>query len=190
MNRFKIVILLGVILSLYLISLVSFIYNIDKKYKINKQINNIVVLTGNRGRLTTGLNLIANNPGSMMLITGVSKGVKYSDIIKNNNLKKDRINLGYSAKSTVGNAIETSLWIKKHNISEIILVTDNWHMQRAIILFNARMPNINILPYAINSFDFKLKDYLKFDDRTFFIYKEHIKYIASHIQVIYLRIAN
>ena len=186
MNRLKIAILLGGILILYFISLLSFIINFDKKFIIKDKINNMVILTGSPARLTSGLDLMINNPKANILITGVAKGVKYSDIVKNSYIKEDRIDLGYNAKSTFGNAIETSLWMKKNHFNEIILVTDNWHMQRAILLFRAKISNIKISPYAINSSNFRLKDYLEFDNRTFFIYKEHMKYIASHIQVIYL----
>ena len=190
MNKFKIAILLGGILILYFVSFLNFIFDIDKKYIVKNNVNNIVVLTGNTGRLVFGLDLMSNNIKSRMLITGVAKGVKYSEIIKNNNLKKNRIELGYTAQSTLGNAIETTLWIEKYKVNDIILVTDSWHMQRALLLFNAIMPNIKISPHPIKSNNFNIIDYFKFDNRVFFIYQEHLKYIVSHIQVIYLWLIN
>ena len=190
MNKFKIAISLGGILILYIVSFLNFIFDIDKKYIIKNNVNNIVVLTGNTGRLISGLDLMSNNIKSRMLITGVAKGVKYSEIIKNKDIKKNRIELGYAAHSTLGNAIETSVWIKKYKINAIILVTDSWHMQRALLLFNATMPNIEISPHPIQSNNFLIKDYFEFDNRVLFIYQEHIKYIVSHIQVIYLWLTN
>ena len=82
------------------------------------------------------------------------------------------------------------MWLKKYNINDIILVTDSWHMQRALLLFNAIMPNIKISPYPIQSTNFKIKDYFEFDSKSYFIYEEHLKYIVSHIQVIYLWLIN
>jgi len=190
LNKFKIAILLGGILILYFISFLNFIFDIDKKYIVKNNVNNIVVLTGNTGRLVFGLNLMSNNIKSRMLITGVAKGVKYSEIIKNKDIKKNRIELGYTAQSTLGNAIETNLWINKYKINDIILVTDSWHMQRALVLFNATMPNIKISPQPIQSNNFKIKDYFELDNRVLFIYQEHLKYIVSHIQVIYLWLIN
>ena len=190
MNKFVLAILASGILIFYFVSLLNFIFDIDKKYIIKNNINNIVVLTGNTGRLVFGLNLMSNNAKSRMLITGVAKGVKYSEIIKNKHLKKNSIELGYTAHSTFGNAIETNLWIKRQKVNDIILVTDSWHMQRALLLFNAAMPNVNISPYPIQTINFKIKDYFKFDSRVFFIYQEHLKYIVSHIQVIYLWLIN
>ena len=190
LNRIKIAILFCIIITLYFISFIHFIGNIDKEFTIKKNVNNIVVLTGNTGRLVFGLDLMSNNSKSRMLITGVAKGVKYSEIIKNRDVKRDRIDLGYKAQTTLGNAIETFLWIKEYDIRDIILVTDNWHMQRTLLLFNITMPNIEISPYPIESMNFTMEDFFQFEKKTFFIYKEHLKYIVSHIQVIYLWLIN
>ena len=76
------------------------------------------------------------------------------------------------------------------NVQDIILVTDNWHMQRALLLFNITMPNIKISPYSIESMYITIEDFFQFDKKTFFLYKEHLKYIVSHIQVIYLWLIN
>ena len=190
LNRIKIAILFCIIITLYFISFIHFIGNIDKEFTIKKNVNNIVVLTGNTGRLVFGLDLMSNNSKSRMLITGVAKGVKYSEIIKNRDVKRDRIDLGYKAQTTLGNAIETSLWIKRYDIRDIILVTDNWHMQRTLLLFNITMPNIEVSPYPIESMNFTMEDFFQFEKKTFFIYKEHLKYIVSHIQVIYLWLIN
>ncbi len=185
MNNFRVIILVALILILYFMSFINFLFNVDKNNKNNKNnINNIVVLTGNAGRLAVGLDLMDNNINSRMLITGVAKGVKYSDIIKNRDSKKDRIDLGYNAQSTLGNALETALWIN------IILITDNWHMPRTLLLFKASMPNREIVPYAVKTVNFEFKEYLQFYNRTFFIYEEHMKYIISHVQVLYLWLSN
>ena len=190
LNKVKIAILFCIILTLYIMSFLNFIRNIDKEFTIKNNVNNIVVLTGNTGRLVFGLDLMSNNSKSRMLITGVAKGVKYSEIIKNRDVKRDRIDLGYNAQTTLGNAIETSVWINEYDIQDIILLTDNWHMQRALLLFNITMPNIEISPYPIESMNFTMEEFFQFDKKTFFIYKEHLKYIVSHIQVIYLWLIN
>ena len=190
MNNFRVIILVALILILYFMSFINFLFNVDKNFMVKNNINNIVVLTGNVGRLAVGLDLMDNNINSRMLITGVAKGVKYSDIIKNRDSKKDRIDLGYNAQSTLGNALETALWVKERNINDIILITDNWHMPRTLLLFKASMPNREIVPYALKTVNFEFKEYLQFYNRTFFIYEEHMKYIISHVQVLYLWLSN
>jgi len=190
LNNFRVIILVAIIVILYFMSFINFLFNIDKNFMVKNNVNNIVVLTGNASRLAVGLDLMDHNINSRMLITGVAKGVKYSNIIKNKDSKKDRIDLGYKAQSTFGNALETALWAKERNISDIILITDNWHMPRTLLLFKASMPNKEIVPYALKTVNFEFKDYLQFYNITFFIYEEHMKYIISHIQVLYLWLSN
>ena len=186
MNNFKILILVFIIIILYFVSIFNFILNIDNDFIFSNKVNNVVILTGNKGRLQAGLNLMESNINSRMLISGVAKGVKHSDIITNVNIENNRIRLGYNANNTLGNAIETANWVKEYNINNFILITDNWHMQRTLLLFNSLMPNIEILPYALNSISSDIKDYLKFNNKTFLIFKEHLKFLISHIQVLYL----
>ena len=61
LNRIKIAILFCIIIALYFISFIHFIGNIDKEFTIKKNVNNIVVLTGNTGRLVFGLDMMSNN---------------------------------------------------------------------------------------------------------------------------------
>ena len=93
---------------IYFLSLFNFILNIDYDYKLINKINSIVILTGNKGRLEAGLELMNSNVNSHILISGVAKGVKHSDFITNINIENDRIKLGYMARNTLGNAIETA----------------------------------------------------------------------------------
>ena len=181
MFSLKSIILISILLMLYIVSFLDFIKYIDKENVNYTDSNTIVVLTGNSGRLNAAIDLMLLNTDTRLLITGVAKGVKYSEIIKNKNIDKERIILGYKAQSTLGNVIETKIWIQKNNFKDFILITDDWHMQRALVLFKNAMPNITIFPY-------RLKSNKNF--RKNFYFEEHLKYLISHIQVIYLWIIN
>ena len=181
MFSLKSIILISILLMLYIVSFLDFIKYIDKENVNYTDSNTIVVLTGNAGRLNAAIDLMLLNTDTRLLITGVAKGVKYSEIIKNKNIDKERIILGYKAQSTLGNVIETKIWIQKNNFKDFILITDDWHMQRALVLFKNAMPNITIFPY-------RLKSNKNF--RKNFYFEEHLKYLISHIQVIYLWIIN
>ena len=54
-------------------------------------------------------------------------------------------------------------------------------MKRALVLFKNSMPNIKIFPYRLKSNNNLRKN---------FYFEEHLKYLISHIQVIYLWIIN
>ena len=177
----KSIILISIALILYIISFLDFIKNLDIENIKYTDSNTIVVLTGNTGRLNAAIDLTLVNNDSRLLITGVAGGVKYSEIIKNKDIDKARVTLGYNAQSTFGNAIETKNWIQKNNFKDFILITDDWHMQRALFLFKNSMPNITIFPYKLKS---------NKNLREKFYFEEHLKYLISHIQVIYLWIIN
>lgn len=181
MFSLKSISLISIAFILYIISFLDFIKDLDKENVNYHNSSTIVVLTGNAGRLNAAIDLMLLNTKARLLITGVAKGVKYSEIIKNKNIKETRIILGYNAQSTLGNAIETKIWIQKNNFKDFILITDDWHMQRALVLFKNSMPNIRIFPYRLKS-----KNNLKEN----FYFEEHLKYLISHIQVIYLWIIN
>ena len=107
----------------------------------NIQSKTIVVITGSVGRLKAAENLISLNAEGRLLISGVAKGVKYSEIIKSKTIDHKKVDLGYNAQSTLGNAVETKVWVSNNNLKDFILITDDWHMKRALLLFKNSMPN-------------------------------------------------
>jgi len=166
----------------YIISFINFISNFNKDNTAHVQSNTIVVITGNVGRLKAAENLMNLNSEARLLISGVAKGVKYSEIIKTETVDHKKVDLGYNAKSTLGNAIETKVWAGNNNLKDFILITDDWHMKRALLLFKNSMPNITIYPYELKSNYKSLKEHLLFE--------EHLKYLIAHLQVIYIWFTN
>ncbi|MDG2001261.1 MAG: YdcF family protein [Alphaproteobacteria bacterium] len=181
MFNLKSIISISIAFILYIISFLDFIKDLEKENINSIDSNTIVVLTGNTGRLNAAIDLMLLNTDTRLFITGVARGVRYSEIIKNKKIDKARIILGYKAQSTLGNAIETKIWIQKNNFKDFILITDDWHMQRSLVLFKNSMPNIKIIPYRLKS---------NSNLRKNFYFEEHLKYLISHIQVIYLWIIN
>ena len=178
----RFIIFIFILFISYIISFINFISNLNKENAANIQSKTIVVITGNAGRLKAAENLMKLNSEARLLISGVAKGVKYSEIIKNKSIDPKTVDLGYNAESTLGNAIETKVWVSNNNLKDFILITDDWHMKRALLLFKNSMPDINIYPYELKS-NFKvLKEHLLFE--------EHLKYLIAHLQVIYIWLTN
>jgi len=181
--KIKFILVFSILLLLYLLSFLNFISDIKYSKESFNSLTAVVVLTGSQGRLGAGLEYMENNPDIRMLITGVGSGVKYSDLLIDNSFNKNNITLGFKAKNTFQNSIETFEWVKENKIREIILVTDNWHMKRAMFLFQSVIPNLKIYPMAIESINFYQFFYEPKILITIII--EHIKYIISHIQILY-----
>ena len=190
MLKLKFITIILIFLLLYLLSLVVFISGINFKSKLSKDIEAIVILTGSKARLDEGFKLIEGNSNILMLITGVGDGVKYSDLVQSNKLNLANISLGFKAKNTFQNALETSEWVKENNIKNYILLTDNWHMQRALLFFKSVMPDLSIFPLALETINLNINNLL-FNPKIFItIFIEHLKYIISHFQILFYWLIN
>ncbi len=183
MVKLKFILVFSILLLLYLLSFLNFISDMDYSNESFNNLKAVVILTGSKGRLGAGLEYMENNPNIKMLITGVGTGVRYSDLTIDNNFNKNNITLGFKAKNTFQNSIETLEWIKENKISEILLVTDNWHMKRSIFLFKSVIPNLIIYPMALETINFNQFFYEPKILLTIII--EHVKYIISYIQILY-----
>ncbi len=113
----------------------------------------IIVLTGGNNRIQTGLKLLHDGVSENLFITGVHPSVTKSDITNMweeiSELPDCCITLGHEATTTRKNSEETDRWLKEHKINNIILVTSNYHMDRALLEFRHKMPNININTYTV-----------------------------------------
>jgi len=178
----RFIIFIFILFIFYILSFIKFISDLNKDNTYNIQSKTIVVITGNVGRLKAAENLMNFNSEGRLLISGVAKGVKYSEIIKSETVDRKKVDLGYNAQSTLGNAFETKVWVSNNNLKDFILITDDWHMKRALLLFKNSMPNINIYPYELKSNPKSLKEHLLFE--------EHLKYLIAHLQVIYIWFIN
>ena len=182
MIKKRFIIFIFILFIFYILSFIKFISDLNKDNTYNIQSKTIVVITGNVGRLKAAENLMNFNSEGRLLISGVAKGVKYSEIIKSETVDRKKVDLGYNAQSTLGNAFETKVWVSNNNLKDFILITDDWHMKRALLLFKNSMPNINIYPYELKSNFKSLKEHLLFE--------EHLKYLIAHLQVIYIWFIN
>ncbi|NBX66204.1 MAG: YdcF family protein [Proteobacteria bacterium] len=117
-----------------------------------------VVLTGGTGRVEAGFELLADERAEALLISGVHKDVTLSDLIELWNTSEDRKNkiarhccivLGRSADDTKNNAAETYAYVEDKEIKTIRIVTSNYHIPRAWILFSRALPGITLSVWPV-----------------------------------------
>ena len=119
----------------------------------------VVVVTGSAGRIEAGFQLMLDHDASRMLISGTGDGVSKDDILRIAGGNQNRntlaelleccVDLGSEATNTKGNANETIAWIRAEAIDQIILVTADFHMPRALVEFRRLMPELAIQPYPV-----------------------------------------
>lgn len=116
----------------------------------------IVVLTGGPDRIDRGLEALNKKWAPEMLISGVDKEVKASELAAeyggSQRLFDCCIALGFDAVDTQSNAEETAEWIKHNSISSIRLITTDWHMRRSRYEIERVLPEgVTVYPDAVRS---------------------------------------
>ena len=116
----------------------------------------IVVLTGARGRIDRGLDLLEQHKAKRMLISGVDRTVKPIELAvqtgRDRKLFECCVDLGRESVDTRSNAEETARWLARHKFRTVRLVTTDWHMPRASFELSRRAGDkVEILDDAIAS---------------------------------------
>ena len=111
------------------------------------QFTGIVVLTGGKGRIEKGLELIKNTNADKLFITGVVSlpnfEKKYGVKTFNSDLFECCISFDDRATNTHENIVETVKWLSSNsNIKNIIIVSSYYHLPRSLIIFNNFLPNV------------------------------------------------
>lgn len=149
----------GVLMSAWFLGFLIFIYGIPKipTDAITKT-DAIVVWTGGPCRITTGVELLSVGLSDRLFVSGVQAakpallGKRCKSDLSPETLERLRhkINYGHAALSTMGNAIETSIWAQKHNVKSIRLVTTSIHLPRSLVEYRLAMPDVKVIPHPVN----------------------------------------
>jgi uncharacterized SAM-binding protein YcdF (DUF218 family) len=156
----------------------------------------IVVPTGHPGRVTEGIRLLAENHARRLLISGAGEGVSKSDIRKivaaSGTVSSGRldtvmsccVDLGFEAADTAGNAAEAKAWAGRNNLDNLIIVTSDFHVPRAMIAFRNHFPEENLMVHRVKTPWLELdrdgySEWWRGLERISLITGEMIKYIAQ-----------
>ena len=110
----------------------------------------LVVLTGDRDRIMSAVQLLENGSGARLLISGVNTDISREDLATQFGGPDTRfdccVDLGFRARTTVGNADETSKWVSEKGYTSLAVVTSDYHMPRSLVLLRNEMPDVTLLP--------------------------------------------
>ena len=171
-------------LMLWIIGFVVFcLYALSFRFVPEKHSDAIVVLTGGTNRIKTGLSLMQKMNAEYMLISGVNKNVKQTELFPNMDEKElKKITLGYEALDTVGNAQEIKSWIKEKEIKSILIVTSFYHMPRSIFEIKKVVKNVRIMPWTVFPQSFSESvDWIK-TKYAWLLFTEYHKYIFVQLK--------
>ena len=132
----------------------------SQNFSTSREEVGIVVLTGGKGRIEKGLELLAEGKGKNLFISGVYLGSKienkYDFLDESGELFKCCIFYGEEAKNTLENAYEVKSWLEQNQeIDKLILVSSYYHLPRSLIIFQKILPDLEIiLKPAIEKYEF------------------------------------
>ncbi|MEI6986236.1 MAG: YdcF family protein [Rhodospirillaceae bacterium] len=143
----------------------------------------IIVLTGGRGRLETGLELLAAGRAAKLFISGVYHSVDVRELLRVSRQKPVEteccIVLGYAADNTAGNATETATWMRAEHFTSLRLVTGNYHMRRSLLEFRKALPEADIVPHPVAPPNVRISDWWLWRRTTGLIVIEYNKYLMA-----------
>jgi uncharacterized SAM-binding protein YcdF (DUF218 family) len=119
------------------------------------RVDGIVVLTGGAQRVNDGLALLAEGRGKRLLISGVHEKTGRDEIARLSGVKRQSldccVDLGRSARNTIGNALEARRWAKANGFKSLLVVTSNYHMPRTLEEFTHVLDDVRITGYPVVS---------------------------------------
>lgn len=116
----------------------------------------IIAITGGKGRIEHGAQLLAEGKAKRLLIAGADPSVRKEDLVRRlgapRQLFECCIDLGSESVDTRSNAEEAKRWLDRRRYKSVRLVTSDWHMRRARYEFNRQLDsNIEIVPDAVRT---------------------------------------
>jgi uncharacterized SAM-binding protein YcdF (DUF218 family) len=146
----------------------------------------VVALTGanSNERIAAALDLLQDGMGQRLLISGVNRDATREDI---RNVSKPArrlydccVDLGFTAADTVGNARETADWARSMRFRNLIIVTADYHMPRAMLELRAvmREPQFHLQAYAVPTPALKARRWWRSPRSARLMVVEYCKYLA------------
>ncbi|MCL6229152.1 YdcF family protein [Bartonella bilalgolemii] len=150
------------------------------------KVDAIIVLTGGKNRIETGLELLQKKLGSRLLISGVNTTTHPHKLVRimniNPRLFSCCVDIDHQAVNTQGNAKESAHWINKHRYKTLYIVTHDYHMIRSLLEFKYLMPNVNFIAYPIKQ---DVADsWIKQANQIRLLALEYVKNISVKIRII------
>ena len=146
----------------------------------------IVVLTGGRLRLETGIGLLAAGRARKLFISGVNQRVDRDELLRTLGPPAERasccIVLGHEADNTVGNARETAAWMRQEGYQSLRLVTSWYHIERSLLEFGRAMPGITIVAHPVFASHLDPERWWSWHGAPMLTLREYHKYLAAWLR--------
>jgi uncharacterized SAM-binding protein YcdF (DUF218 family) len=147
-----------------------------------------VVLTGRSdARLRAGVALVERGQVRRLLISGVYRAATAPEVQAvaggSDDVFACCVDLGKMADSTIGNAQEIQVWVAEHDVRRLVLVTETYHMPRALLEVRRAIPGVQVIPYGIREAPYDVTDAWSSQRVLRGLLLEYTKYLLVHARV-------
>jgi len=143
----------------------------------------IVVLTGGRFRLESGIDLLEAHRARKLFISGVNQHVDRAALLRVLGPLPDSasccIVLGHDAADTYGNARETAEWMQREGYRSLRLVTSWYHIPRSRLEFERAMPETTVVLHPVFPIHIAEESWGERAEVVPLVVREYGKYLAA-----------
>lgn len=150
----------------------------------------IVVATGGGARIEAGLELLEKTAASRMLVTGVGAGISrqiLADELALSNRGQQLfdccVDLDFEAQDTRGNAAAAQRWAARHQLDRLLLVTASYHLPRAGLEFQRRLPDTRLAFYPVVPPDLEISSWYRDWQTARLLSREFSKYMLVRLSL-------
>lgn len=140
----------------------------------------VAALTGRSDSRIISAIQLAESLDLPLLISGVNVDATPADIARVASVDVDKIEccvtLGKAAASTEGNGDEVADWARRKKVERIIVVTSEYHMERALFELRRAMPEGYFIPHAVMTTKVRPADWYRDQSTAKTLIEEWIKY--------------
>jgi len=171
---------------IWAVGLVTFADRVERSTpaRLPTKAQGVVALTGigSNERIGAGVVLLERGLAQRMLVSGVNREVSREDIRAVSRAVRRVydccIDLGFTAADTVGNARETSEWARAMRYDDLIVVTADYHMPRAMLELRSAMPQARLQAYPVATSVFNAHRWWRSSKSARLMIVEYSKYLA------------
>jgi uncharacterized SAM-binding protein YcdF (DUF218 family) len=144
----------------------------------------IVALTGpSPGRMAAAVSLLQDGHAQRLLISGVNRMSTRDDVRRAARAVAGPIydccvDLGFEAVDTIGNAREAAQWAKARDYDQLIVVTADYHMPRALLELKGAMPRARLVPYPVATAELNVRAWWRNPRQARRLIIEYCKYLV------------
>ena len=146
----------------------------------------IVVLTGGKLRLETGIELLTAGQAHKLFVSGVNQQVDREELLRGFGALPASVTccvvLGHEADNTMGNARETAGWMREEGYRSLRLVTSWYHMRRSLLEFGRAMPGLTIVAHPVFAHRLDQERWWGWHGAILLVVEEYDKFLATWLR--------